>query len=100
MTFAEGDKVLMNFPGANHDPEVFEDADKVLIDRQRNRHIAFGSGIHRCAGSNLARLEMDVALRTWFERIPEFELADPNGVTWAGGQVRGPRILPMRFPAG
>ncbi len=99
VTFEEGDKVLMNFPAANHDPEVFEDADKILIDRERNRHIAFGSGIHRCAGSNLARLEMDVALRVWFERIPDFELSDPSGVTWAGGQVRGPRILPMRFPA-
>ncbi|MGH1493008.1 MAG: cytochrome P450 [Acidimicrobiales bacterium] len=97
VTFKEGDKVLMNFPGANHDPEVFEDADQILIDRQRNRHIAFGSGIHRCAGSNLARLEMDVALRVWFERIPDFELSDPDSVTWAGGQVRGPRILPMRF---
>ncbi len=93
----EGDKVLMNFPAANHDPEVFENPEEIQIDRQRNRHIAFGSGIHRCAGSNLARLEMDVALRAWFERIPEFELADPNAVTWAGGQVRGPRSLPMRF---
>lgn len=100
VTFKEGDKVLMNFPGANHDPEVFENPEEIQIDRQRNRHIAFGSGIHRCAGSNLARLEMDVALRVWFDRIPEFELADPDGVTWAGGQVRGPRILPMKFPAG
>lgn len=99
VTFKEGDKVLMNFPGANHDPDVFENADQILIDRERNRHIAFGSGIHRCAGSNLARLEMDVALRVWFERIPDFELSDPDAVTWAGGQVRGPRILPMRFPA-
>jgi cytochrome P450 len=100
VTFKEGDKVLMNFPGANHDPDVFEDADQIQIDRQRNRHIAFGSGIHRCAGSNLARLEMDVALRVWFERIPDFELADPGAVTWAGGQVRGPRILPMRYEPG
>ena len=93
----DGEKVLMNFPGANHDEDVFEDADKVLIDRTRNRHIAFGSGIHRCAGSNLARLEMDVAIRTWFGRIPEFEVSDASSVTWAGGQVRGPRKLPMRF---
>ena len=97
VTIREGDKVLMNFPAANHDPEVFENPEQIQIDRQRNRHIAFGSGIHRCAGSNLARLEMDVALRVWFERIPEFELSDPNAVTWAGGQVRGPRQLPMRF---
>ncbi len=97
VTFKEGDRVLMNFPAANHDPEVFERADEVVLDRERNRHIAFGVGIHRCAGSNLARMEMDVALRVWFERIPEFELSDPDAVTWAGGQVRGPRNLPIRF---
>jgi cytochrome P450 len=97
VTFRKGDKVLMNFPGANHDPEVFENPDEVILDRQRNRHIAFGAGIHRCAGSNLARMEMEVALRAWFERIPEFTLADPDAVTWSGGQIRGPRILPVEF---
>ena len=97
VTFKEGDRVLMNFPAANHDPEAFERADEVVLDRERNRHIAFGVGIHRCAGSNLARMEMDVALRTWFERIPEFKLADPDAVTWAGGQVRGPRNIPIQF---
>lgn len=97
--FIPGDKVLLNFPGANHDPEMFDRADEVVIDRQRNRHIAFGVGIHRCAGSNLARMEMDLALRIWFERIPEFELSDPEAVTWVGGQVRGPRSIPVTFPA-
>ena len=95
--FVKGDKVLMNFPGANHDPEVFEDPHEVKLDRERNRHIAFGSGIHRCAGSNLARLEMTISLAKWLERIPEFEVSEPGSVTWAGGQVRGPRYLPMRF---
>ncbi len=93
----EGDRVLLNFPGANRDPEAFERADEVVLDRERNRHMAFGLGIHRCAGSNLARMEMQVALRTWFDRIGEFELADPDAVTWAGGQVRGPRSVPVRF---
>lgn len=97
VTIKEGDRVLMNFPGACRDPKHFEDADKVIIDRQKNRHIAFGAGIHRCAGSNLARMEMDVALRTWFERIPEFSLEEGGEVTWAGGQVRGPRNIPVRF---
>ena len=97
LTFKPGDKVLLNFPAANRDPSIFEDADKVILDRAKNRHIAFGIGSHRCAGSNLARMEMDAALRVWFERIPEFELSDPDAVTWAGGQVRGPRALPMRF---
>lgn len=97
---AAGDKVLLNFPAANRDPEQFDRPDEFIIDRQRNRHIAFGSGIHRCAGSNLARLELSIALRIFIERIPEFHVADADAVTWAGGQVRGPRTLPLVFEAG
>jgi cytochrome P450 len=93
-----GDKVLMNFPAANRDPEAFEQPDVVQLDRAHNRHVAFGSGIHRCAGSNLARMELHVALEEWMARIPEFTLAEGQEVTWAGGQVRGPRILPVVFP--
>lgn len=93
-----GERVLMNFPGANRDPEVFENPDEIVLDRAINRHVAFGAGIHRCAGSNLARMELRVAIETWLERIPEFEVSDPAGVTWAGGQVRGPRTIPVRFP--
>ena len=93
-----GDKVLMNFPAANRDPEAFEQPDVVQLDRAHNRHVAFGSGIHRCAGSNLARMELQVALEEWLARIPEFALAKGQEVTWAGGQVRGPRILPVVFP--
>jgi len=92
-----GDKVLMNFPAANRDPEVFEDPDHVILDRAQNRHVAFGAGIHRCAGSNLARMELRVAVETWIARIPEFRLADGGEVTWAGGQVRGPRTVPVVF---
>jgi cytochrome P450 len=92
-----GDRVLMNFPAANRDPAAFPDADKVILDREVNRHVAFGAGIHRCAGSNLARMELRVAVEEWLARIPEFEL-DPEGqVTWAGGQVRGPRNAPVVF---
>jgi hypothetical protein len=93
-----GDKILMNFPAANRDPEVFENADEVVLDRAHNRHVAFGSGIHRCAGSNLARMELRVALEEWLRRIPEFRVAEGEEVTWAGGQVRGPRVLPVVFP--
>ena len=91
-----GERILMNFPAANRDPEVFPDADQVILDRQQNRHLAFGAGIHRCAGSNLARMELRVAVEEWLARIPEFELVDPALVTWAGGQVRGPRSIPIR----
>jgi cytochrome P450 len=92
-----GDRVLLAFPAANRDPRMFDRPDEVILDREHNRHVAFGSGIHRCAGSNLARLELRVALQTWLSRIPEFELVDPAAVTWAGGQVRGPRQCLVRF---
>jgi cytochrome P450 len=98
-TIPAGSRVLMNFPAANRDPEHFSDPDRVVIDRAHNRHVAFGIGIHRCAGSNLARMEMQVALSVFLERIPEFHLADPAEVTWCGGQVRGPRTIPLTFPA-
>jgi hypothetical protein len=60
-----GNMVLLSFPAANRDPAMFPDADKVVIDRKENRHAAFGLGIHRCVGSNLARMEMTVAIEEW-----------------------------------
>lgn len=87
---------LLPFPSANRDPEAFEEADTVRIDREVNRHVAFGLGIHRCVGSNLARMELRIALEEWLARYPDFTLADPGAVRWSGGQVRGPRILPLR----
>lgn len=88
--------VLLPFPAANRDPEVFENPDEVVIDRVENRHAAFGLGIHRCAGSNLARMEMQVAIEVWMDRFGDrFTLANPDAVTWSGGQVRGPRQLPI-----
>ena len=93
----KGDKVLMNFPAANRDPDAFERADEVILDRAHNRHVAFGVGIHRCAGSNLARMELRVAIEEWVKRIPRFSLAEGAELTWAGGQVRGPRALPVVF---
>jgi cytochrome P450 len=91
------DWVLLPFPAANRDPEAFDRADEFVMDRERNRHVAFGLGIHRCVGSNLARMELRVALEEWMARVPEFELADPEGVRWSTGQVRGPRTLPVRL---
>ncbi|HEX7354029.1 MAG TPA: cytochrome P450 [Mycobacteriales bacterium] len=91
------DWVLLAFPSANRDPAQFERAGEVVIDREVNRHAAFGLGIHRCVGSHLARMELRVAMETWFDRFPEFSLADPDAVTWSHGQVRGPRTLPIRL---
>jgi cytochrome P450 len=94
----EGEWLLLPFPAANRDPDVFPDADQVVLDRVENRHAAFGLGIHRCIGSNLARMELRVALEEWMAHYPEFELADASGVTWSAGQVRGPRTIPVRLP--
>jgi len=93
----EGDWVLLPFPAANRDPGAFDRADEVIIDREVNRHSAFGLGIHRCVGSNLARMEVRIAMEVFIERFPKFELADPAAVTWSVGQVRGPRSLPIRL---
>ncbi|MER6580937.1 cytochrome P450 [Nonomuraea sp. NPDC001023] len=91
------DWVLLSFPAANRDPAHFDHPADVRIDREVNRHAAFGLGIHRCVGSHLARMELRTALDVWLQRIPTFTLADPDAVTWAAGQVRGPRTLPLRI---
>jgi cytochrome P450 len=91
------DWILLSFPAANRDAAQFDRAGEVVIDREVNRHAAFGLGIHRCVGSHLARMELRVALEVWLERIPEFSLADPAEVEWSAGQIRGPRALPLRI---
>lgn len=88
--YAKGGQVLMSYATANRDPEKFENPDTVIIDRQHNPHAAFGLGRHRCLGSNLARLEMTVALEEWLKRFPEFEAVPNKPVVWSEGQLRGP----------
>jgi len=93
-----GERVLIAFPSANRDNAYFERADEVVFEREHNRHVAFGVGIHRCLGSNLARLEINVALSAWLARFPRFELAvDPSAIQWSIGPVRGPRSVPLRI---
>ena len=90
-----GDSVLLSFPIACRDPEIFDEPDRVIIDREKNRHAAFGLGIHRCLGSNLARLEIETALRMWLRHVPGFELQPGADVIWSDGQIRGPRTIPV-----
>ena len=94
----EGDWLLLPFPAANRDPEAFPDADQVVIDRAENRHAAFGLGIHRCLGSNLARMELTVALEEWLAHYPDFELSRPRGRDVVGRP--GPRAAddPGAYP--
>jgi cytochrome P450 len=76
---------------------MFPDADKVIIDRKENRHAAFGLGIHRCIGSNLARMELTVAVEELLKRVPNFSVSVSGTVTWSEGTVRGPRKLPLEI---
>lgn len=93
-----GQRLLLSYPSANRDAKVFDRPDEVVLDRQHNRHLAFGVGVHRCLGSNLARMELKVAIGSWLARYPRFELAvDPSEVQWSVGPVRGPRKVPLRI---
>jgi cytochrome P450 len=91
------DWILLPFPAANIDPEVWDRAEEFVIDRPENRHWAFGLGVHRCLGSNLARLEMRVALSEFVGRFPRFELDTSKTVGWSVGQIKGPKAVPLHI---
>ena len=91
-----GERLLLGYASANRDAAHFDRPDDFVLDRAENRHLAFGVGIHRCLGSNLARMELKVALQRWLARFPDFEPA--GEVDWTIG-VRGPRSVPLRLLA-
>jgi cytochrome P450 len=93
----QGDKVGLFFGAANRDPAVFERPEEVHIDRPHNRHLAFGAGPHRCIGSNLARLQIRVAIERLVDRLPPFRIPDGAEVTYLSGQARGPASVPLEF---
>lgn len=88
---AAGERIVLAFGAADRDPQRFECPNEVRLDRANNVHTAFGLGIHRCIGSNLARREVNVALQEMIERYPRFELAEP--APWHG---IGPLRLQVR----
>ena len=95
-----GQRLLLSYPSANRDETHFDRPNEVVLDRENNRHVAFGVGVHRCLGSNLARMELQVGLELWLDRYPRFELAvDPAEIVWSFGPVRGPRSVPLRILA-
>ena len=91
-----GDQVMIMLGSANTDEAEFADADEVRFDREVNRHIAFGGGIHRCLGSHLARLELRVALREWHRRIPEYAVEPGHTLSYTPGHPLH-RSLPHAF---
>jgi cytochrome P450 len=94
----KGDQVSVLISSANCDEAETPDADVVRFDRDVNRHLAFGGGVHRCLGSHLARLELRVALREWHRRIPDYAVADDAVLVYTGG-IRSIETFPMVFTA-
>jgi cytochrome P450 len=90
----KGDNVMVMIGSVNTDEADLPDADVVRFDREVNRHVAFGGGVHRCLGSHLARLELRVALREWHRRIPEYSVVEGHELMYTGG-VRSIDYFPM-----
>jgi cytochrome P450 len=92
-----GDKVLIHWASANRDDDELADPDQFTLDRTRNRHIAFGVGPHRCAGSNLARLNLRIALEELLRRLDDIRLQDGAEVRYHAGLTRSPLHPPITF---
>jgi len=95
-TIAAGDTLVMFYPSANRDEDVFDEPFRFRIDRRPNRHLAFGVGEHFCLGAHLARLELQVAYQYLLPRLDAVELARPAEFLRAN-QVGGIKHLPIRY---
>jgi len=100
-TFCPGESILVNFASANRDAQEFPDPDRCVLDRQANRHLGFGAGVHRCLGSNLARLEFRIGIEQALLRLPDYALAPGAEATFHGNSLtRGYRQIPVVFTPG
>ena len=96
-----GDSVCVGWASANRDADAFEDADEFRLDRVRNKHVAFGYGIHTCVGAPLARLEMQIGLEQVLTRMPDVELTASRAPKHFGGAGTTFReAVPVRFTPG
>ncbi|MBV6756696.1 cytochrome P450 [Rhodococcus opacus] len=100
VTMEPGQMVMLWQPVINRDRKVFTFPDNLVIERSGNRHLSLSSGIHRCLGVHLARLEASIVISEVLRRIPEFELDRADKPEWTLGQVCGFRKVPIVFPVG
>jgi cytochrome P450 len=96
----KGDKILIHWASANQDESEFEDSEQFRLDREHNRHVGFGIGVHRCTGSNLARFNMQIALEELLGRLGDIRLAEGADVHFHAGMTRSPLHLPITFTPG
>ncbi len=92
----KGQQVLMLYPSANRDADVFEDPDVFKVERNPN-HMGFGQGSHFCLGANLARMEMRVAFSELLRRLPDMEYADGGPEITPSALVRNCARMKVRF---
>ena len=97
-TLREGEQVLLMYPSANRDPEVFADPDRLDVTRNPNPHIAFGFGPHFCLGAALARIELRVMFGEVLRRLPDIRLASDDALPRrASNFISGPEAMPVVF---
>ncbi len=93
----KGEKVLLCYPSANRDEDIFEESERFIADRDPNPHVGFGIGNHFCLGASLARMEIRVVLEEVLSRIPDLEYADGPPKLHLSTLVRGFASMPVRF---
>ncbi len=89
----KGERAFLFLPAADLDPREFENPQLFDLKRENKVHIAFGTGPHRCLGSHLARIELQVLYEELLARLPEFRLDPAHPVRYHGGHVVGPDTL-------
>jgi cytochrome P450 len=95
------DRVFLSYALCNHDPRVFPDPDEIILDRWPNRHAAFGMGVHRCIGSNLARMGFKIMLTRILDRMPDHRIRPEGVVRYENiGMINGYQHLPATFTPG
>ncbi|MGN7931735.1 cytochrome P450 [Sphingopyxis sp. 22461] len=100
-TIGAGETILMSWASANRDEDVFKDADRVVIDRSPNRHVAMGRGKHFCLGSFQARMMFEVVMNAVFDRLPDYRIMHDNAVRYPSiGNVNGWVKMPALFARG
>ena len=98
-TFRTGDRIYLNWAGANHDPAVFDRPEEIVADRRPNRHMAYGFGAHLCVGVHMARTEMRIAFEEVLAAMDDIRLADPDTVVEEVGTTWAVTTLPVEFTA-
>ncbi|MGW2540493.1 cytochrome P450 [Kitasatospora sp. NPDC001574] len=99
VTVRAGEAVMIATAAANRDPEVFEEPERLVLDRPGNPHIGFGHGVHYCIGAHLARLELQVAIERVLARLPGLRPAVPEReLRWKeDAMVNGLQALPIAW---